>query len=54
MDQAGVDAFVELLGKMKNTNVFVISHTPDKLADKFHSSISFSKENGFSKMTNFA
>jgi DNA repair exonuclease SbcCD ATPase subunit len=54
MDQAGVDAFVELLGKMKNTNVFVISHTPDKLADKFYSSISFSKENGFSKMTNFA
>jgi DNA repair exonuclease SbcCD ATPase subunit len=50
MDQAGVDAFVELLGSIKNTNVFVISHTPDKLADKFRSSISFEKENGFSKI----
>lgn len=50
MDQAGVDAFVDLLGGIKNTNVFVISHTPDKLADKFRSSISFGKENGFSKM----
>jgi DNA repair exonuclease SbcCD ATPase subunit len=50
MDQAGVDAFVELLGRMKNTNVFVISHTPDKLADKFRSSISFEKENGFSRI----
>lgn len=50
MDQAGVDSFVDLLGSIKNTNVFVISHTPDKLADKFRSNISFGKENGFSKM----
>ena len=50
MDQAGVDSFVDLLSNIKNTNVFVISHTPDKLADKFRNSISFGKENGFSKI----
>jgi DNA repair exonuclease SbcCD ATPase subunit len=50
MDQAGVDAFVDLLSDIKNTNVFIISHTPDKLADKFKSSISFGKVNGFSKL----
>jgi DNA repair exonuclease SbcCD ATPase subunit len=54
MDQAGVDSFVDLLGNIKNTNVFVISHTPDKLADKFRSNISFGKENGFSKMLTLA
>lgn len=50
MDQSGVDAFVDLLKELKGTNTFVISHTPDKFSDKFTSSITFSKEGGFSKM----
>lgn len=50
MDQSGVDAFIEMLHGVKDGNVFVISHTPDKLSDKFQSNIVFGKEAGFSKI----
>ena len=51
LDQEGVDAFVNMIPGMEDTNVFVVSHTPDKLVDKFRSQISFEMENNFSKMT---
>lgn len=51
MDQGGVDAFVEMLPTMENTNVFVVSHTPDKLVDKFRSEIKMKLEGNFSQMS---
>lgn len=50
LDQAGVDAFVDMIPAMSDTNVFVVSHTPDKLVDKFRSEIAFKMENNFSEM----
>ena len=47
MDQAGVDAFVDMLNTFNDMNVFVITHTPEKIADTFKSFISFTKVNGF-------
>ena len=49
-DVAGTEAFIELLNKQTEMNVFVISHSPDRWSDKFRSSISISKEAGFSKI----
>ena len=49
-DIAGTEAFIELLNKQQNLNVFVISHNPDRWVDKFRSSISIVKEGGFSKI----
>ena len=51
LDQEGVDAFVNMIPTMENTNIFVVSHTPDKLVDKFRSQIGFKMENNFSQMT---
>jgi hypothetical protein len=50
MDQSGVDAFVGMIPSMENTNIFVVSHTPDKLVDKFRSEIGFKMENNFSEI----
>lgn len=51
MDISGTDAFATMLRDMKDTNVFIISHSPDKISDKVRSQISFTKNNkGFSKM----
>lgn len=47
MDQVGVDAFVDMLNTFNDMNVFVITHTPEKIADTFKSFISFTKVNGF-------
>ncbi len=51
LDQEGVDAFVNMIPTMENTNIFVVSHTPDKLTDKFRSQISMKMEGNFSEMT---
>lgn len=48
LDQTGVDAFVDLLPAIGDSNVFVISHTPDKLYDKFRSHINFTLDQNFS------
>lgn len=50
LDQSGIDAFIDLLPAMKNTNVFVVSHTPDKLNDKFRSQMEIKLEGNFSRI----
>ena len=50
MDAAGTDSLMLLLSQMKDTNLFVITHTPEKIADKVRSHIQFSKVDGFSKI----
>jgi DNA repair exonuclease SbcCD ATPase subunit len=51
LDAGGCDEFLKLLGLLSNdTNVFVISHKGDILADKFRSVIKFDKIKNFSQM----
>ena len=50
LTQSGVDSFIEILQDMKDINTFVISHTPEKLADRFDSTIEVSLINGFSQI----
>lgn len=50
IDQGGADAFIELLQGMKQTNVFVVSHSADRWTDKFRGGMMFGKEGGFSKL----
>jgi len=48
LDQTGVDAFIDLIPKMEFANIFVISHTPDKLYNKFKNIIEIEKDGNFS------
>lgn len=50
LDQEGVDAFIDILPSLGDTNVFVVSHTPDKLYDKFRSQIAFTNQQNFSSI----
>lgn len=50
LDQTGVDSFIDLIPTMEKVNIFVISHTPTKLADKFRSTIKFTKVGNFSEL----
>ncbi len=50
LDQEGVDAFMDILPSMGDSNIFVVSHTPDKLYDKFRSHINFTMVQNFSNM----
>ena len=50
LDQEGVDAFMDILPSMGDSNIFVISHTPEKLYDKFRSHLAFKVIQGFSHM----
>ena len=50
LDQTGVDAFVDLIPRMEKSNIFVISHTPQKLYDKFKNILEFEKDGNFSVM----
>jgi len=50
LDQSGIDSFVDLIPSMKNTNVFVVSHTPDKLSDKFRSQLEIKLDGNFSRI----
>lgn len=50
MDAAGTDSLMLLLNQMKDTNLFIITHTPEKIADKVRSHIQFGRVDGFSKM----
>ena len=49
-DQAGTEAFIDLLNRQQDMNIFVISHNTDRWTDKFRSSIIMTKEGGFSTM----
>lgn len=50
LDQSGVDAFLDLLDKEPDLSLMVISHTPDKLHDRFGSVLEFKKDQGFTIM----
>ena len=48
LDGTGTDEFLKILNTLGDENVFVISHKQDALADKFRSTIKFSKIKNFS------
>ena len=50
LDQEGVDAFMDILPSMGDSNIMVISHTPEKLYDKFRSHLGFTMVQNFSSM----
>lgn len=50
LDQEGVDAFMDLIPALGDSNIFVVSHTPDKLYDKFRDNIRFTINKNFSIM----
>lgn len=51
VDAEGTTAFADLLKSVSNLNVFVITHTPEKLADSFRSFIRLEKLNGFTTLS---
>lgn len=51
MDASGTDAFATLLNQLSKSNIFIITHSPDKVFDKVKSQITFFRDkNGFSKI----
>jgi ABC-type Mn2+/Zn2+ transport system ATPase subunit len=51
LDGSGTEAFLKLLGKMKNKcSIFIISHKADSLTDKFDQQMQFEKKNNFSRI----
>lgn len=52
MDQSGVDAFFDVLSELEdNTNVFIISHTPEKLDNRADIVYNVQKIGNFSSVT---
>jgi DNA repair exonuclease SbcCD ATPase subunit len=50
LDQVGMELCINLLYGLKDSNVFVISHR-ESIADKFLSTIKFTKKNNFTILT---
>lgn len=51
MDLAGTQSFASLLNQLKDSNIFIISHSGDKIFDQVKSQILFYKDKkGYSKM----
>lgn len=51
LDQTGVDELIKILGELtSDSNVFIISHKPEALQDKFETTLNFVKEKGFSQL----
>lgn len=50
LDTYGCDAFSDLLETLSGLSIFVVTHSPDKLQDRFDKVIEFEKISGFSKM----
>jgi DNA repair exonuclease SbcCD ATPase subunit len=51
LDNSGTEEFLKLINMFnENTNIFVISHKGDVLADKFNNTIKFAKVKNFSQM----
>lgn len=48
LDTGGAESLADLLTFMENLNVFIITHTPEKIADKVRSIMKVEKEDGFS------
>lgn len=52
LDASGTEEFLKLLSGMdRKMNIFIISHKPDQMADKFEGTLYFKKKNNFSVMT---
>ena len=52
LDQQGTDDFFKIVNKLKNENVFIISHKGDILFDKFTNIIKFEKYQNFTRLQN--
>lgn len=50
LDSGGAEALADLLGQTKDLNVFIITHTPEKIVDKVRSVININRIDGFSKL----
>ena len=51
LDSVGVDDLMKVLRDLsEESNIFVITHKSDQLADKFNNSLSFHKKNNFSRL----
>ena len=50
LDSEGVDNLLKILNTMVNTNVFVITHKPDAMADRMAGKLEFTKNGLFSQL----
>ena len=50
LDTAAVESLINIFGDLQDTNIFVITHSPDNYADKFRSQIAFEKVQNYSKI----
>jgi len=50
LDGDGVENLLKILNTLANTNVFVITHKPDAMADKMTAKLEFNKIGNFSKL----
>lgn len=51
LDGDGVDNLLKILNTLANTNVFVITHKPDMMADKMTAKLEFAKVGNFSRLS---
>lgn len=49
LDEDGVNSFTSILKGLKDSNVFIISHTPEKIGDVFEEVVEFKKGKKFSE-----
>ena len=52
LDQQGTDDFFKIVNKLKNENIFIISHKGDILFDKFTNILKFEKYQNFTRLQN--
>lgn len=50
LDIGGADAMMDLLNLTSDLNIFIVTHTPEKIQDKVRSVLKFEKVDGFSKI----
>ncbi len=50
LDQGGADALADMLAMVKDLNVFIVTHTPEKIIDKVRSTMKIEKIDGFSRI----
>ncbi|USV40871.1 endonuclease [Xanthomonas phage BUDD] len=50
LDQGGADALADMLALVKDLNVFIVTHTPEKIIDKVRSTMKIEKIDGFSRI----
>ena len=52
LDQQGTDDFFKIVNKLRNENIFIISHKGDILFDKFTNILKFEKYQNFTRLQN--